>query len=62
MRIAAGAKPNYFAISAVRLAFVPIALLAVQAAGADTITVAVASNFRVTAEVLSAQFTSETGH
>jgi molybdate transport system substrate-binding protein len=46
----------------VRLAFVLIALLAVQAAGADTITVAVASNFRVTAEVLSAQFASETGH
>ena len=45
-----------------RLAIVPIALLAVQAAGADTITVAVASNFRITAEQLSAQFTQETGH
>jgi molybdate transport system substrate-binding protein len=45
-----------------RLAIVPIALLAVQAAGADTITVAVASNFRVTAEELSAQFTQQTGH
>jgi molybdate transport system substrate-binding protein len=46
----------------VRLAFVPIALLAVQAAGADTLTVAVASNFRVTAEVISAQFTKQSGH
>jgi molybdate transport system substrate-binding protein len=46
----------------VRLAFVSIALLAVQAAGADPLTVAVASNFRVTAEAISAQFTSETGH
>jgi len=46
----------------VRLTFVPIALLAFQAVGADTITVAVASNFRVTAEQLSAQFAQETGH
>ena len=45
-----------------RLVLVSLALLAVQAAGADTITVAVASNFRATAEELSAQFTKETGH
>ena len=45
-----------------RLAFISIALLAVQAAGADTLTVAVASNFRVAAEAISAQFTNETGH
>jgi len=45
-----------------RLAFVSIALFAVQAAGADTLTVAVASNFRVTAEAISAQFTNQTGH
>ena len=45
-----------------RLAFVPIALLAVQAAGADPLTIAVASNFRVSAEVISAQFTKQTGH
>ena len=48
--------------SAVRLALVALALLAVQAADADTLTVAVASNFRVAAEVISAQFTDETGH
>jgi molybdate transport system substrate-binding protein len=46
----------------VRLTFVSIALLAFQAAGADTITVAVASNFRITAEAISAQFSDETGH
>lgn len=45
-----------------RLAFVVIALLAVQPAVADTLTVAVASNFRVTAEAISAQFTAATGH
>ena len=45
-----------------RLAFVLITLLAVKAAGADTLTVAVASNFRVAAEAVSAQFTNETGH
>ena len=49
-------------ISEVRLALVALALLAVQAADADTLTVAVASNFRVAAEVISAQFTDETGH
>jgi molybdate transport system substrate-binding protein len=46
----------------VRLAFVLITLLAVQAAGADTLSVAVASNFRGAAEAISAQFTNETGH
>jgi molybdate transport system substrate-binding protein len=46
----------------VRLAFFSLALLVVQAAGADPLTVAVASNFRVAAEAISAQFTSETGH
>jgi molybdate transport system substrate-binding protein len=46
----------------VRLALVTIALLVAQVAGADTLTVAVASNFRVAADVVSAQFTKETGH
>lgn len=45
-----------------RLAFVLLAILAAPAAGADLLTIAVASNFRVVAEVLSAQFTHETGH
>lgn len=45
-----------------RPAFFSLALLVVQAAGADPLTVAVASNFRLTAEALSAQFTSATGH
>jgi len=62
MRIAAGVKPRSDAISTVRLTLIPIALLAVQAAGADTVTVAVASNFRIAAEIISAQFTNETGH
>jgi len=62
MRIAGDAKPNCVAASAVRLAIVALALLAVQAAGADTLTVAVASNFRIAAEAISAQFTQATGH
>jgi molybdate transport system substrate-binding protein len=62
MHIADAAKPNWLAASAVRLAFVALALLAVQAAGADTLTVAVASNFRIAAEALSVQFTQATGH
>ncbi len=45
-----------------RLTFFSLALLVVQAAGADPLTVAVASNFRVAAEAISTQFTSETGH
>ena len=62
MRIAGAAKPNCVAVSAVRLAFVALVLLTAQAAGADTLTVAVASNFRIAAQALAAEFTRATGH
>jgi molybdate transport system substrate-binding protein len=62
MRIAGAAKPNCVAVSSVRRVIVALALFAVPAAGADTLTVAVASNFRIAAEALSTEFTQLTGH
>jgi len=45
-----------------RLTTILIALLGSQLACADTLTVAVASNFKSTAEVIAAKFSAETGH
>ncbi len=45
-----------------RLATILIALFGSQLANADTLTIAVASNFRATAEVIGTGFTAATGH
>ena len=45
-----------------RLAAIFLTLVSLQAANADTITVAVASNFVPTAEHIAADFTAKTGH
>ena len=45
-----------------RLATILVACFALQLAHADTLTIAVASNFRATAEIIAAEFTEETGH
>jgi len=46
----------------VRLSAIAIAIVCLPAAHADTLTLAVASNFVPTAEIIAAAFTSDTGH
>ena len=62
MHVAANARPSCGAISAVRVAILFLILIVVPVARADTLLVAVASNFRLPAEAIAAQFMAETGH
>ena len=62
MHVVASAKPSCDEIGAVRVALLFLALVAVPAAYADSLLVAVASNFRLPAEAIAAQFTAQTGH
>ena len=62
MHVAVSAKPSCAENGAVRVALLFLLLIAVPVARADTLLVAVASNFRLPAEAIAAQFTAATGH
>lgn len=62
MHVVANAKPSCGPSSAVRLASLLLILIAVPVAKADSLTLAVASNFRVPAEAIAREFAAATGH